>query len=162
MINGVAAGTFIAMSNGLLKAVENIKLNEEVLTLEGNGSIIEISEPIVTKCVKLIVKTSYGDIIGFQINSIEHEALTKEYDWRSCSSLGINKSTSAIIASNQKETENGKYYINPFTGEKRHISIKTEDAKIQFEHLGDYLVYGFKVKNVNNFITKFGIINASN
>ena len=68
----VVEGTPVAMADGNFKAIEQVTVGEEVLSLEGPSKVIWISPPQVKACIKVTIYDSLGNVVSQQIQPDTH------------------------------------------------------------------------------------------
>lgn len=82
----VAEGTPVLMADGSYKQIENINVNDNVMTLEGPRPVNKTWGSKISDCVKVDVYDSQQNKIGEQIHPIDHDILTA-FGWHSYASI---------------------------------------------------------------------------
>ena len=82
----VAKGTPVLMEDNTYKNIEDVSVNDVIMTLNGPKRILKTYGSRIDDCVKLHTINKKGEIIGSQIHPITHEFLTP-YGWFSYASI---------------------------------------------------------------------------
>ncbi len=72
----VGVGTGIVMGDGSSKRIEDVRVGEMVMTLEGSKVVTAVVEPYEAPCVTATVFDSWGRFLGEQVQPVWHPVLT--------------------------------------------------------------------------------------
>lgn len=152
----VQVDTPIKMGDGSVKAIKDIQIGEEVMTLEGPRKVTDTVEPYEAPCVEI---DNYG---RKQIHPVWHPILTSKGKWDSYNDLpGQGIQRMQIGRHEPFIRDGGKAYTHPYTGEKRLSDSSFIETEACIAPCGDKMVADITVDKVNHYISDNGFISKN-
>jgi hypothetical protein len=150
----VQRGTQIVMGDGSRKAIEDIRVGDMVMTLEGQRRTKRLIPLRRDHAVQVTAYDDDGKVIGSQVHSCTHRLLTSD-GWLSNEDSLVDASR-LWIASLRDEDGIRHTYEHPYTGQTRLASVRTKAARFSVESVGIVDLFDIEVEEVNHYISDCG------